>query len=79
MDVLATATRLRAVGCMRQDGGLGSFYADPHGASQRREDATMLCRGGSNDQAPTLAGGTLEKTRAATQSGVQIAVREESA
>jgi hypothetical protein len=66
-----------AIACARDRRGVGSTNADPCGASQRGQDEKHP-RHGSKGHQPTPAQVTLGNTRAATPSGVQRAVREES-
>jgi|SRR4051794_3988450 hypothetical protein len=66
-----------AIACARDGRGVGSTNADPCGASLRGQDEKHP-RHGSEGHPPRPAQVTLEKTRAATPSGVQRAVREGS-
>jgi hypothetical protein len=72
--------RLRAyleIACARSGRSVGSSNADPCAASRRGHDEKRSRRG-SKGHMPASAGVTLENTRTAIPSGVQVAVREES-
>jgi hypothetical protein len=79
MYVFTTATRPRGFGCAQKDGGVGSFYADPHAVLlDDEENLRTHRRGGSIERRLQSAQVTLENTLTATPFAVQLDVRKGS-